>query len=77
MFTRKVKKQLAKYIEIVRERGKNICQAGKWVCIFYSPILNSTRIWRVGEWLSAPLNKHKAYSNFFSQASNLFASTIC
>jgi hypothetical protein len=22
---------------------------------FYSPILDSTRIWRVGEWLSAPL----------------------
>jgi hypothetical protein len=22
---------------------------------FYSQILNSTRIWRVGEWLSAPL----------------------
>jgi hypothetical protein len=22
---------------------------------FYSPILNSTRIWRVGKWFSAPL----------------------
>jgi hypothetical protein len=51
MFTRQIRKQLAKNIERVIERGKNTRQA----LYFYSPILNSTRIWRVGEWLSAPL----------------------
>jgi hypothetical protein len=35
-------------LEIVIERGRN------WF-VFNSPIMYSTHIWRVGEWLSAPL----------------------
>jgi hypothetical protein len=43
-----------KNIERVSERRKN---SPDWRVglYFYSPILNSTRIWRVGEWLSALL----------------------
>jgi hypothetical protein len=37
-------------------RGENKNSPGWRVGLyFYSPILKSTRIWRVGEWLSAPL----------------------
>jgi hypothetical protein len=45
-----------KNIERVSERKKN---SPDWRVdlYFYSPILNSTRFWRVGEWLSAPLPK--------------------
>jgi uncharacterized protein YjaZ len=54
--SRQVRKQLAKNIERVNEREtKKTRQTGEWVCYFYSPILNSTRIWRVSEWLSAAL----------------------
>jgi hypothetical protein len=49
------KKQLAKNLERVSERGtiklSPDCQVGLY---FYLPILNSTYIWRVDEWLSAP-----------------------
>jgi hypothetical protein len=30
----KMRKQLAKNIERVSERENNLCQTGKWVCIF-------------------------------------------
>jgi hypothetical protein len=55
IFTRQVRKQLAQYEEIVSEKEKN--SPGWRVGLnFCSPILISTRIWRVGEWLSAPLD---------------------
>jgi hypothetical protein len=47
-----VKKQLAKYIERVSERKKNSWPDWRVGLYFYSPILNFTHIWRVGEWLS-------------------------
>jgi hypothetical protein len=39
----------------VSEKGKNPSPDWRVGLYFYSPTLNSTRIWRVGEWLSAPL----------------------
>jgi hypothetical protein len=43
-------------MEIVSERGNKPRQAGEWVSIFTRQAWNvSTRIWGVGEWLSAPL----------------------
>jgi hypothetical protein len=53
-FTHQIRKQLAKNIERVREREKT-SPGWRVGLYFYSPILNSTRNWRVGEWLSAPL----------------------
>jgi hypothetical protein len=47
IFTRQVKKQLAKNIERVSERGKNNSPDWQVGLYFYSPILNSTHIWRV------------------------------
>jgi hypothetical protein len=50
-----------KTIERVNEREKN---SPDWRVglYFYSPILNSTLIWRVGEWISAPLrDKNKKF----------------
>jgi hypothetical protein len=44
-------KQLAQHTEIVSGNEKG-WRVGLY---FYSPIRNSTRIWQVGEWLSAPL----------------------
>jgi hypothetical protein len=51
----KSKKQLAKYIERVSERENNSSPDWRVGFYFYSSILNFTRIWQVGEWLSAPL----------------------
>jgi hypothetical protein len=51
-------KKMAKNIERVSEREKKNSpdwRVGLYFLHFYSPILISTRIWRVGEWLSAPL----------------------
>jgi hypothetical protein len=44
MFTQ-VKKQLAQHTEIVSEMGKKIARLANG--FVYSPILNSTHIWRV------------------------------
>jgi hypothetical protein len=41
---------------IVSERGKKNSPGWPVGLYFYSLSLNSTRIWRVGEWLSAPLD---------------------
>jgi hypothetical protein len=54
--TRQVGKQLAKNIEKVSERGTKPSPGWRVGLCFYSPSLNSTRLWRVGEWLSAPLS---------------------
>jgi hypothetical protein len=40
--------------ESVREEKKQLPGWRVGVC-FYSPSVNFTRIWRVGEWLSVPL----------------------
>jgi hypothetical protein len=55
IITRQVRKQLAQNIEKISERGKNSSPAWRVGLYFYSPSLNSTRIWQVGEWLSASL----------------------
>jgi hypothetical protein len=44
-----------KYIKRLNEREKNNLPGWRVGLYFYSPILNSTRIWWVGEWLCAPL----------------------
>jgi hypothetical protein len=41
--------------EKVSEREKKNSPDWRLGLYFYSPILNSTRIWRMGEWLSTPL----------------------
>jgi hypothetical protein len=57
-FTRKVRKQLAQYINC-QWVGKKPSPGWRVGWYFYSPILNSTRIWRVqGGWLTAPLFNH-------------------
>jgi hypothetical protein len=42
-------------LERVSEKGKQPSPDWRVGPYFYSPIRNYTRIWRVGEWLSAPL----------------------
>jgi hypothetical protein len=54
IFPRQVK-LLANTIERVSEREKKNSPEWRLGLYLYSPILNSTRIWRLGEWLSAPL----------------------
>jgi hypothetical protein len=56
LFTRQVRKQLTQNIEIVSERlEKKNSPAWRVSLYFYLPNMNFTRIWRVGELLSAPV----------------------
>jgi hypothetical protein len=55
IFTCRVRKQLVQSIDIVSEKGKKSSPGWRVGLYFYSPSLSSTRIWQVGEWLSASL----------------------
>jgi hypothetical protein len=53
ILTRPTRKQLGIEIERVGERGKKHLPGWRGIFHFYSPSLNCTRYWRVGEWFSA------------------------
>jgi hypothetical protein len=61
----KSKNNWPKNKEKFSEREKNNSPDWRVGLYFYSPILNSTRIWIVGEWLSAPLWSYIPWKGLF------------